>query len=272
MDDLISADRAWIRDLEHVFKYGNRVSPRGMLVYESLALTSTISMKNPVILNEHRKLGYRFMAAEAAWILSGDDRVSTIAPYSKEISKFSDDGEKFFGAYGPKIKSQVDYVVATLLNDINSRQAVINIWRENPGPTKDVPCTLSLQFLVRHNMLHCVASMRSSDLWLGHPYDIVNFSAISFAVLLQLMTLFEDQVDLVLELGNLFLTAGSKHIYERNSPDVGMVLEQFEEHGTPVGYSRPLFNPSKYDDADEFVEHLWDCANSPEGLLTMFEG
>lgn len=274
MDDMIDSDRAWIRDLERVFKYGNKVSPRGMLVYETLALTSTVSMKNPIILNERRKLGYKFMAAEAAWILSGDDRVSTIAPYSKDISKFSDDGEHFFGAYGPKFKDQVDYVIATLLNDINSRQAVINIWRENPGPTKDVPCTLSLQFLVRHNVLHCVASMRSSDLWLGHPYDIVNFSAISFTILLQLKALFKDGVDLVLELGNLFLTAGSKHIYERNADAVSAIIEDFEYVGVlpVIDYSTYPFVESRYDDANEFVQHLWDCANSGEGILSMFKG
>jgi thymidylate synthase len=269
MTDMISADRSWIRDLELVFKYGNRSSPRGMQVYEMLAMTSKISMKDPVIHNVHRKLGYKFMAAEAAWILSGDDRVETIAPYSKEISKFSDDGVHFFGAYGPKFKSQVDYVVATLMNDINSRQAVINIWRENPGPTKDVPCTLSLQFLVRFGQLHCVASMRSSDLWLGHPYDIVNFSAISFSILLQLKALFKDVVS-ILELGELFLTAGSKHLYERNAVDAGSLLSKFEDEGAPAGPATHLFDESRYDDANEFMQHMWDCANHPRGLLSMY--
>lgn len=271
MVDMISADRSWIRDLEQVFRFGNKSSPRGMPIYETLAMTSKISMKDPVILNNHRKLGYKFMAAEAAWILSGDDRVETIAPYSKEISKFSDDGVHFFGAYGPKVKSQIDYVIATLLNDISSRQAVINIWRENPGPTKDVPCTLSLQFLVRLGRLHCVASMRSSDLWLGHPYDIVNFSAISFAILLQLEALLKDQVAGSIDLGDLFLTAGSKHLYQRNVADVSFLLDKFEDEGIPVGYSVPLFDKTRYDDANEFIDHLWSCANSGIGLLNMFE-
>ncbi len=271
MNDMISADRAWIKDLEQVFKYGNKSSPRGMEVYELLALTSKISMKDPVILNNTRKLGYKFMAAEAAWILSGDDRVETIAPYSKEITKFSDDGVHFFGAYGPKVKSQIDYVVATLLNDISSRQAVINIWRENPGPTKDMPCTLSLQFIVRMGRLHCVASMRSSDLWLGHPYDIVNFSAISFAVLLHLKALFKDEFTGTLDLGNLFLTAGSKHLYERNVEAASMVLDEFEQRGVPSTARGYLFDEKKYDDANEFIQHLWDCANAGRGILAMFD-
>ncbi len=276
MDDMINADRAWIRDLEHVFKYGNKVSPRGMQVYETLAHRSIVSMKNPIIMNKHRKLGYKFMAAEAAWILSGDDRVSTIAPYSNDISKFSDNGENFFGAYGPKVKQQIEYVIATLLNDISSRQAVINIWRENPGPTRDVPCTLSLQFIVRLGKLHCVASMRSSDLWLGHPYDIVNFSAISFTVLLQLKALFKDQFTGTLELGNLFLTAGSKHIYDRNAPDVANIIDMYGHAGNlgtlDSGIDGVAFVESRYDDANDFINHLWDCAQDRNGLLAIFLG
>lgn len=271
MFDMINADKAWVRDLEYVFKYGDKVSPRGKLVYETLALKSEVSMGNPVILNKRRNLGYKFMAAEAAWILGGDNRLSTIQPYSKTIGTFSDDGETFFGAYGPKVYDQIPFVVSTLHNDVDSRQAVINIWRENPGPSRDIPCTLSLQFLIRNSKLHCVASMRSSDLWLGHPYDIFNFSAVSFAVLLQLKTVF----DLKLELGHLFLTAGSKHIYEKNGSDVSDIIEKWHDGEGTRGEEpniHPVFVSDRYDDTNEFVSHLWDCANSSNGILTMFSG
>lgn len=269
MDPIISADRAWIKDLDHVISYGNMASPRGMKVVESLAYQSVVMMNDPVILNEKRKLGYKFMAAEAAWILSGDNRVKTIAPYSKDIAKFSDDGLTFFGAYGPKVFAQIPYVVSALHNDLDSRQAVINVWRETPPPTKDVPCTLSLQFLVRENVLHCVASMRSSDLWLGHPYDIVNFSAVAFTVLLQLSIMQGDE----LNLGYLFLTAGSKHIYERNFDGVKEVLDDF--YGTSAQEKqrpeRVLFNPKKFDDANEFIQCLWDFANTDIGIRGLYD-
>lgn len=267
MDPMINADRSWIKDLDHVISYGVQAAPRGMNVVESMAYQSVVMMSDPVILNEKRKLGYKFMAAEAAWILSGDNRVDTIKPYSKDISKFSDDGITFFGAYGPKVFAQIPYVVSTLHNDLNSRQAVINIWRETPPPTKDVPCTLSLQFLVRENVLHCVASMRSSDLWLGHPYDIVNFSAVAFAVLLQLRNMQGDNI----QLGYLFLTAGSKHIYERNYDGVREILEDFYSGRSPDrSQEQVLFNPKKFDDANEFVQCLWDFANTDVGIRGLY--
>lgn len=269
MDYVADVDKAWIKDLEHVFKYGLRAAPRGMLVYESLAYMSVIPMQSPIIRNPIRKLGYKFMAAEAAWILSGDDRVKTIAPYSKDISKFSDDGESFFGAYGPKVMNQLPYVVSALHQDPFSRQAVVNIWRENPLVSKDIPCTLSLQFVVRNNTIHCIASMRSSDLWLGHPYDIFNFSAISFAVLLQLNTIRRENGDLPVVLGNLMLTAGSKHIYDRNAEQISDILHDYEENGVPRVERHPIFVESRYDRVDEFIHHLWECANSPIGALDL---
>lgn len=264
--DHMSTDQRWIKDLEHVFKYGNRVAPRDMLVYESMAYKSVIDMNTPIIFNSHRNLGYKFMAAEAAWILDGKNDVASIQPFSKEIAKFSDDGEKFFGAYGPKIVFQLGHVVRSLDLDNDSRQAVINIWRESPGPSKDIPCTLSLQWLIRHNTLHCVASMRSSDLWLGHPYDIFNFSAVSFYLLMQL----NRRIDKKLELGQLHLTAGSKHIYERNISDVGTIIEDYYNKGLQITAKSP-FNEERYSDPEDFIIHLWEVAETAGGAKTLLE-
>lgn len=266
----MSIDTRWVRDLQHIFKNGHRVSPRGMLVYEVLGYGSIINMNDPIIANPLRKLGYKFMAAEAAWILGGDDRVETIAPYSKAISQFSDDGDRFFGAYGPKVHQQLAYAVGALRDDNDSRQAVINIWRENPGQSKDIPCTLSLQFMIRRGKLNCFATMRSSDLWLGHPYDIFNFSAASFLILLLLRA-----EGLELELGDLYLMAGSKHLYAKNIEDVSDIIELYGPAGENAGFNHYVpsktFKVEKYRNAVHFIECLWDAANSDRGALTLLD-
>lgn len=261
----MNADYGWVKDLEHVFKHGTVTSPRGMKVYEVLGYKSKIDMNRPIIFNEKRKLGYKFMAAEAAWILSGDDRVETISPYSRDISKFSDDGEKFFGAYGPKVMGQLEYVVKKLLEDQDTRQAVVNIWRESPPESRDIPCTLSLQWLIRNGELHCVATMRSSDLWLGHPYDCFNFSAISFYILLWLR-----KSGIKLNLGDLHLTAGSKHIYEKNIEQVSEIINDYWDNGAPKPptYNYPL-KVDNYNNAGQFVDHLWAVAGLDGGALRL---
>lgn len=206
-------DSVWIDLITKIMGTGFEVHPRGMPTMELLANTTVVDMGDPILTVPERELGYRFLAAEAHWILSGDNRVETIAPYSKQISRFSDDGVRFFGAYGPKVMEQMSYVVRTLGEDNESRQAVMTIWRERPGPTKDVPCSIALQFMIRNGKLNCHATMRSSDAWLGWVYDVFNFSMISWAVLLELKQWgLRDYVDL--EIGKLYLTAASQHLYK----------------------------------------------------------
>jgi thymidylate synthase len=171
-------------------------------------------MRQPVLRVEERKLSYQFMAAEAYWILTGDDRVASIAPYSNRIANFSDDGIRFFGAYGPEIVDQLPYVVRKLNEDPLTRQAGLSIWRKNPPPSKDIPCTVAVFFSIREGRLNCHVFMRSSDLWLGLPYDVFNFSMLSHLVCCKLneTRLVSDSVSP----GDLYLTAASSHLYETN--------------------------------------------------------
>ncbi|MFA5377444.1 MAG: thymidylate synthase [Dehalococcoidia bacterium] len=204
----LSTTERW-RDLVHeVLDTGEKVVSRGFTCLECLGVKIVVDMQLPVVLSRERKLGYRFMCAEAAWLLSGDNKVATIAPFSKRIASFSDDGIIFFGAYGPRILPQLAYVVKTLAEDQGSRQVVAAIWRENPPKSKDVPCSLSVQWLIRDNKLHCMLNMRSSDIWLGVPYDLFNFSMLSLYLLKKLPP--------GLALGDLHLYAGSSHLYEEN--------------------------------------------------------
>lgn len=242
-------NKVWYNLLLEVMSKGARSAPRGQKIVEILNNTLEIDMKYPVVTWKARKMGYRFMVAEAAWILNGDNKVSTIGPWSKEISRFSDDGISFFGAYGPKFVDQSLYVSNTLLADRDTRQAVINIWRENPGPTKDVPCTINLQFLIRDNKIHTVANMRSSDCWLGVPYDAFNFTMMTATIMLRLRQLGWDN----LQLGTLYMNAGSRHIYERNFEQVKAVLDSKEDD---IDFQQPEFDPYTFRDSEHLIKHL----------------
>lgn len=218
-----SAADAWITILKRIMMYGTETSPRGFPTKEILCNSIAFDMNYPVIKSDERKLSYKFMAAEALWIITGDDRVETIAPYNKNISQFSDDGKVFFGAYGPKIIDQIPYATKALLDDPDTRQSVINIWRENPPKSKDIPCTITMVFHIRDNKLHTHVTMRSSDAWLGVPYDFFNYTAVSINMIQMLRHNKPEYKNL--ELGHCYWTAASSHIYARNFESVKKVLE-----------------------------------------------
>ncbi len=254
-----SATTGWVRDLKHIYTRGLVTAPRGIETREVLGFQSIIDMKRPIINVPVRDLGFKFMAAEAAWILGGDNRVSSIAPYSKQISKFSDDGVTFFGAYGPRILDQLQQIVLKLVNDPSSRQAVLTIWRPNPPGSKDIPCTVAIQWLIRDGKLHCIDSMRSSDIWLGHPYDVFNFSMVSLALLIRLRNF-----GLTVELGDLNLVAGSKHLYQTDFNGAQQVFDSVSQGGLPEDI---VINPSIFETQDDLVERLWEMATSSQGAL-----
>lgn len=236
--DLPCADGEWLEKLRRATLIGRRIAPRGHPTLEVLndpGQTISLPMSKPIITCRTRKLNYSFMAAEALWMTSGDNRVETIARYNKNIAQFSDDGEIFNGAYGPMITSQEEHVLSSIFNDVDTRQAVITIWKPNPVASKDIPCTITLVFSARPvehastfcaetHRLHLHAFMRSSDLWLGVPYDIFNFSMIGVRMACLLNQRRQPGAPLF-ALGHLTLTAVSSHLYERNIEEAQRVAQ-----------------------------------------------
>lgn len=230
----------WINHACKLAMVGDEIAPREKKTKELLCQSITIDMRRPVLTIPGRKLNYKFMAAEAYWILSGDDKVENISPFCKNIAQFSDDGERFFGAYGPKIQDQLPYVVEKLTEDPFSRQAGLTIWRENPPATKDVPCTISIFFSIRDGLLHVHANMRSSDVWLGLPYDAFNFSMLGHLVCAHINQSDFSKAHGSVRPGNLCITMTSSHLYDENREGVDAV-------------ARELFMKVLFGDADDLI-------------------
>lgn len=218
----LDVDAVWVGALAVVLNEGRDYSPRGLKTREVLGLQLRIAnARGNVLVNPARKLSYRFAVAEWLWIQSGLDDVATIAEYNKNIAQFSDDGLTFAGAYGPRLLAQWPWIVEQLRTQADTRQAVGVVFAPTPGRSKDVPCTLSFQWLLRDGKLHCVATMRSSDLWLGLPYDIFNFT--------QLTNSLAGEVGV--DVGSFVITLGSAHLYEHNQEDALRIVHERERTG-----------------------------------------
>lgn len=204
-------NRVWQDKLVEVYSEGSEQKPRGQVTKEIINGHYTVPMPAFIDLAA-RDVRAPFMFAEAAWIISGSNRLVELTEYMKAYANFSDEGIFLRGAYGPKVVDQLPYVVDTLAKDNSSRQAVLTTWRERPGPSKDVPCTVSMQFLIRDDVLHSVVTMRSNDVVLGFTYDVFTFSMVVNAVRL----LLKEVHGLDLILGNLHVNAGSLHVYEKH--------------------------------------------------------
>ncbi len=158
-----------------------------------------------------RNLPIRYAIGEMLWYMSGNNHLSEIQKYTKNWDRMSDDGETVNSNYGWCIKhkygfDQWEFVKDLLTRDPNTRQAVIHIKTADNAPSKDVNCTVCLQFFIREGKLYLTTYMRSNDLWLGFPYDVFQF--MNMQVLMSM--------ELGLELGSYTHIAGSLHLYERD--------------------------------------------------------
>lgn len=227
--DAHEATELWVTLLDALINSpeASKSSPRGEPTRELLNVTLCLrNGRRPVVRLPERLLNYHFMVAEWAWIALGREDVASISHYNKQISRFSDDGHTFFGAYGPRWLSQLDYVVKKLRTDYDSRQAVATIWRPNPPGTKDVPCTVAMQYIIRDDRLNAIVTMRSSDVWLGVPYDIFNFSMLANIV----------AGEVGVPLGEIRIQLGSSHMYDRDAAAAARVLGAYNNN--------PLHSPT----------------------------
>ncbi len=164
-----------------------------------------------IVTSPIRKMPMRYAVGELAWYLSGSNRVNDISRFAKKWMDISDDGVHNNSAYGWRIFDkfgfdQWQHVKELLWNDPNSRQAVIHIKDADNTPTKDTPCTVYLQFLLRNGKLNLSVHMRSNDIWMGVPYDMFSFCFLQMKM----------AMELGVEIGSYTHYAGSLHLYGRD--------------------------------------------------------
>lgn len=245
-----SANTSYLNLLFVTMQAELRSSPRGQGTRETLNHQTCVDMTHPVVTNTGRALNYKFMVAEALWMLQGSDKLADLTQFCKRMADFSDDGVILNGAYGPKYWHQLAFVVNKLKEDPDTRQAVMSFWRPNPEPSKDIPCTCTLQFLIRGDFIHLNVFMRSQDVWLGWPYDVFSFTMLCCYVALHMRQ--------PLSLGTLTITAGSQHLYDRDADKVTAALRSNGRRYEPMclyGLNTPdvLLEYLKYALYDKFV-------------------
>jgi thymidylate synthase len=190
-------------------------SRAGNVVGEILnAVTVIENPRKGTVLSPIRNMSVDYARGEFLWYLSGSNMLSAIHPYSKAWDKLTDDGDTVNSAYGHRIRhrfgfDQYAYCLEKLRANPYDRQALIHIKDASNTlvwPSKDVPCTVCLQYQIRDEKLYATTYMRSNDIWLGFPYDVFAFTSY------QCMMAMELGVDV----GAYTHIAGSLHLYEKD--------------------------------------------------------
>ncbi len=182
-----------------------------------------------------KKLHFKSIANELIWFLKGDTNTQWLKENGVSIwDEWATEDGCLGPIYGKQWTAwptkdggsinQIDYVVDCLKNNPNSRRILFHGWNveylpdESISPQENVkqgrmalpPCHLLYQFYVANNKLSAQLLIRSSDSFLGLPYNTA-----SLALLVHMLA---QQCDL--EVGEVIVTTGDSHIYSNHIEQV----------------------------------------------------
>lgn len=208
-----TVDDAFIQWWNCLINQGDKIESRdGQVIGECInAITVIEDPTRCIMRNKIRKMPLRYAMGEMLWYLSGKNELKPIQLYTDNWNRMSDDNVHVNSNYGYCIKykygfDQWEYVRKLLSDAPETRRAVLHIKEPNNTPSKDVNCTVALQFILREGKLNLTVYMRSNDLWLGFPFDVFQFANMQILM----------AMELGVELGTYTHIAGSLHLYERD--------------------------------------------------------
>ena len=228
--------KAYLDLLDDVLRNGEQKGDRtgtGTLSVFARQYRHDLSQGFPLLTT--KKLHFKSIVNELIWFLNGD---TNIAWLNENGVKIWDEWATETGDLGPiygkqwtdwptqegETINQIDYVVKCLKENPNSRRILFHGWNveylpdEGLSPQENVkqgrmalpPCHLLYQFYVANNKLSAQLYIRSSDSFLGLPYNTA-----SLALLVHMLA---QQCDL--GLGEIIITTGDSHIYNNHIEQV----------------------------------------------------
>lgn len=208
--------------VEEIRSNGNRINPtKGKAVEVTGVLLEMTDPRARLSRTETRGKPYSCLG-ELLWYLAKTNNVDFIAYYIPQYKKYAD-GKEVFGGYGPRFFdwkgiSQLANVTDRLKKNPDSRKAVIQLFdaRDIVEEHNDVPCTCTVQFMIRSGKMHMFTNMRSNDAFLGLAHDIFCFTMIQ-----EIMAR-----ALAVELGTYKHAVGSLHLYEESNAAANAFLDE----------------------------------------------
>jgi len=194
-----------------------------------------------------RKMYHKIWDAEYDWFMAGHTNIKELQEKGVTIwNEWADKNGDLGPVYGHQLRNwnskgidQLKSVIESLRSDPDSRRHIISLW--NPEQLPDMklpPCYNYFQFFVdKDDKLNLFVNMRSADLFLGVPYDLMLFTRILFYV--------AGEAGYMIP-GKLKLHMTDVHVYDNQ-------LEAVEEF-----MSQPIYDELRYhyDDENHTIEYI----------------
>ena len=206
--------------INSVIKCGYKCAPRGIPTYETLGVTynyplgevETREGGNPAI-GIVEGVG---LISSAKWedVLKA---LCLVAPKTVEQGMFAGTMSDYAGRLAGFPFNINNYL------DLTSRQA-IGIISRHGEIGKDLPCTTSVQLRERDGRLHINVAMRSQDLFIGLPSDVLMWT---------LLGLYVCAVRSLMP-GHLIFQVSAPHVYEKHAKRIDETIKTWKYEWGPL--------------------------------------
>jgi len=244
-------EKGYLELLEDTLKNGEIKETRNGKVYSKFGTMITfknISEEFPLLTS--KKMFFKGIIEELLWFLRGSTNVKELQNKGVHIWDLNssreyldsinlnhyDEGElgpvygwqwrnfdkPFDKPYDKSIKSdknysdQIKYILEELDKNYNSRRAVLSAW--NPNQIKEMalpPCHMTYSFYKNSKGLSCLMHMRSTDLFLGLPFNIAS-TATLLTIIATLINIKPYAISIV---------STDAHIYEEHIDAINIQLK-----------------------------------------------
>lgn len=211
--------------LQYVVDHGDeRIDRTGVGTSATFGLQAKYDLRHGFPAITTKKLAFKAVKAELLWFLTGSSDVAELqkmgchiwdanaeADYWKPKARFPGDLGRVYGVQwrswqkpdGTTVDQLTD-VIERIKKNPYDRRLIVTAW--NPGELDQMalpPCHMFFQFFVENGHLHLQMYQRSSDMFLGVPFNIA-----SYALLLAMVAQVTG-----LKPGIFTHTSGDTHIY-----------------------------------------------------------
>ncbi len=187
--------RAYLDLLRHVLEHGRFKPDRtGTGTYSVFGAQARFDLRAGFPLVTTKKVHVRSILQELLWFLRGDTNVRWLQERGVTIwdEWAGPDGDlgRVYGAQWRDWRTsdgrsvdQIAAVVDQIRRNPDSRRLIVSAW--NPGEIDGMalpPCHALFQFYVADGELSCQLYQRSADLFLGVPFNIASYAALTHMV------------------------------------------------------------------------------------------
>lgn len=187
-----------------------------------------------------KRLHIKSIIYELLWFILGETNIKYLNDHGVSIwDDWADKDGNLGDVYGKQWRSwptsdggaidQLGQAIETIKKNPHSRRILVNAWNCEYVPKMGLPpCHLLYQFYVQEGRLSCLLYQRSSDVFLGVPFNIA-----SYALLTQMVAQVTN-----LKLGDFIHTFGSHHIYKNHIEQMNLQIQR-----TPYELPKMFINP-----------------------------